>query len=64
MKKVITTISLVFAVSLLNAQPGPPTPDGQQSPTPIGFVELLVGAGAVLGGKKALDAAKDKGKEE
>ncbi len=46
---------LVGSMGLLMAQPANPT-----SPTPFGFVELLIGAGALYGGKKAYDQRKKK----
>ena len=59
MKKTIITLGLAFCTTcFLQAQPGPPTPGGGNAPTPFGFIELLIGAGALYGGKKAYDAKK------
>tara|TARA_B000000441_G_C21480008_1_gene197727 strand:+ start:399 stop:521 length:123 start_codon:yes stop_codon:yes gene_type:complete len=35
-------------------------PINPNAPTPFGFVEVLIGAGALLGGKKLHDAKKKK----
>ena len=49
MKRLIFTMSLlVMVIVQLSAQPG-----GPPSPMPFGFVEVLIGAGAVFGGYKA-----------
>ncbi len=62
MKKNITilfTIALiVFTVVAANAQPL--GPGGGSGPTPFGFVEILIGAGALFGAQKAYDAKKEK----
>ncbi len=50
-------MTLAFSLS---AQPSPPTPGGGNAPTPFGFLELLIGAGALYGGKKAYDAKQKK----
>jgi hypothetical protein len=55
MKKFISTIVLLFVANIALAQPA-----GPGSPVPFGFVELLIGAGAIYGGKKTLDARKEK----
>ncbi len=47
--KTLFTICLsIVAVGVITAQPG-----GPAAPTPFGFVELLIGAGAAFGGYKA-----------
>lgn len=38
------------------AQPDLPNP----APTPFGFLEILIGAGALYGGKKVYDKKKEK----
>ncbi len=58
MKKLIIIAVLSCSTVLLNAQPAEPNPPGP--PAPIGFVEVLVLAGAALGGKKAHDRFKVK----
>lgn len=60
MKKYLTIAAIALTFGLSYAQPGPPSPGGGTAPTPFGFVELLIGAGALYGGKKALDARKEK----
>lgn len=56
-KITLTCILLIWSMGLVLAQPdnGGPT-----NPTPFGFVELLIGAGALYGGRKAYLAQKDK----
>ena len=56
MKKLI--IALVFVVSgfIMNAQPAKGNPGG--TPTPFGFTEILIAAGAALGGKKLYNKKK------
>ncbi len=46
---------LIGSIGWTMAQPANPT-----SPTPFGFVELLIGAGALYGGKKVYDKWKKK----
>ena len=55
-------LALVFIIVLgdLMAQ-APPPPPGSNNPAPFGFVELLIGAGALYGGKKAYDKKKEQG---
>ncbi|MGB0178163.1 MAG: hypothetical protein ACPF9D_13430 [Owenweeksia sp.] len=54
LKKYYFVLAFV-ALSTLTATAQPEDPD---APTPFGFVEVLIGAGALLGGKKAYDARK------
>lgn len=62
MRKNITIAAIALSSGLTYAQPGPPEPGGggRNAPTPFGFVELIIGAGALYGGKKAWDAKKNK----
>lgn len=62
MKKVIISSIIVLSAVALKAQPAKGNPG--TTPTPFGFVELLVAAGAAYGGKKAYDKKKGKNKEE
>ncbi|MEQ9263437.1 MAG: hypothetical protein RLP14_09775 [Owenweeksia sp.] len=56
LKKHILTLAFIGLFSIAaNAQPEEP-----DAPTPFGFVEVLIGAGALLGGKKVYDANKKK----
>ncbi len=57
MKAVLTSILFLGGVILAFAQP---TGGGPTSPTPFGFVEILIGAGVLYGGRKAYLARKDK----
>lgn len=51
----------IFTSSLLAAQPGGGGPGGGGDPdVPLGGIELLIAAGALLGAKKALDKKKSK----
>jgi uncharacterized membrane protein len=52
----IFTIALTLCLSF-NAFSQPGNPD---EPVPFGFVELLIGAGALYGAKKVHDKNKDK----
>jgi hypothetical protein len=59
--KVLNKTTLYTALFLLCgfaavAQPDFPNP----SPTPFGFLEILIGAGALYGGKKVYDQKKEK----
>ncbi len=56
MKKLILTLAIVGLGYCVNAQPGAGAPG--TTPTPFGFVELLMAAGAAFGGKKIYDAKK------
>lgn len=49
----LITIILLGSTFTALGQPGNPT-----SPAPFGFLEVLIGAGAILGGKKAYDKRK------
>ncbi|GEM_PF-2089347 len=53
-------LAFIFVLTLgeLAAQ-APPPPPGSNNPAPFGFVELLIGAGALYGGKKAYDKRKE-----
>ncbi len=56
MKNVMLTGLLLLCFSLfVQAQP-----DGPDAPAPFGFVELLIGAGALYGGKKVYESKKAK----
>ena len=56
-KILLTCTLLLGGVILVFAQP---TGGGPTSPTPFGFVEILIGAGVLYGGRKAYLARKDK----
>lgn len=58
MKKLSATLILFlfFALPVVTAQP--PPPPGSNNPAPLGFVELLLGAGAAYGAKKVYDKKK------
>ncbi len=56
MKKVSMIAAFVLIGGLLSAQPDRGKPNN--TPTPFGFVELLIAAGAAFGGKKVYDAKK------
>lgn len=45
---------------ILMAQPGKPQPGGQNSPAPIGFIETMLGIGAIYGLKKKIAERKEK----
>tara|TARA_Y100001934_G_C12215545_1_gene708204 strand:+ start:465 stop:662 length:198 start_codon:yes stop_codon:yes gene_type:complete len=53
----IMFVLLLFNIGVIIAQPDDGGP-GQR--TPFGFVEVLIGAGALYGGKKVHDAKKNK----
>ncbi len=57
MKMVMTCALLLCSIGLVLAQPDNPS---DVNPTPFGFVEILIGAGALYGGRKAYLAQKDK----
>lgn len=57
MKTVLTCSLLLGGVTLMLAQPGN---GGPGTPTPIGFVEILIGAGMVYGGRKTYLMRKEK----
>lgn len=59
MKSLVFSIGFILIASIAYAQPGAP----DFTPSPFGFVELLVGAGAIYGGKKSLDSHRKKNKE-
>lgn len=54
-KYVLTLFFLILVSFAAFSQPEDP-----DAPTPFGFVELLIGAGALYGGKKAYQARKDR----
>ena len=56
MKKIVLIAALVVSGLTLNAQPSKGNPGG--NPTPFGFTEILLLAGAAYGGKKAHDKYK------
>lgn len=55
---VYSTILVAICQAGLNAQPNEGNPNF--SPTPFGFVEILVVAGAALGSKKLYDRQRTK----
>ncbi len=60
-KLIITTVIVLGTIVLMQGQPDQGNPG--VNPTPIdGGLSLLLAAGAALGGKKAYDAYKKKGK--
>lgn len=58
MKKLILVALLATSAYISNAQPNRGNPG--TTPTPFGFVEVLIAAGAAFGGKKIYDAKKKK----
>ena len=54
-KKFVSVVFLLILISpFIFAQPGPkPDPD-----VPLGFIEILIAAGALFGAKKWLDRSK------
>ena len=52
-------LALTFSANLAYAQPGPPPPD-PGDPVPITGIELLIGAGALLGIKRLSESRKPK----
>jgi len=56
--RVLITLALFFTCFVLNAQPpnpgGPPPPN----PVPLGGLEILIGAGALLGARKIMQHRK------
>jgi len=48
MMRLVLGIVLLFSCIIVNAQPGPPP----TNPVPITGIEILVGAGALLGAKR------------
>lgn len=57
MKKLFLIVFLVGLTVTLRAQPGPPPPDPGE-PVPISGIEILMGAGALLGGRQLLKRKK------
>jgi hypothetical protein len=57
MKKLSLLVFLVGLTATLSAQPGPPPPDPGE-PVPISGIEILMGAGALLGGRHLLKRKK------
>jgi hypothetical protein len=57
LKKLFLIGSFILSAHLLMAQPGPPPPD-PGPPVPISGIEILLGAGAVVGIKRLLDNRK------
>ena len=58
MRFLLVGLFLVFT-SLLYAQPGGGGPGGGGDPdVPLGFIEILIAAGALFGAKKWLDRSK------
>lgn len=56
-KSIFLTLLFICIVFTVSAQPDLPN---NGSPTPFGFIELLIGAGALYGGKKLHDYKKEK----
>ncbi len=57
-KKYALTLSLLILISF-RASAQPEEPD---APTPFGFIEVLIAAGALYGGKKAYHRKKGPGR--
>jgi len=55
--QILLVSAFLMGSATLMAQ-APPPPPGSNNPAPFGFVELLIGAGALYGGKKAYDKKK------
>ena len=53
-------LALTFSADLAYAQPGGPPPPDPGDPVPITGIELLIGAGALLGIKRLSDSRKPK----
>jgi peptidoglycan/LPS O-acetylase OafA/YrhL len=53
-KKILSLIVIVLFVFTASAQPGGGGPPGGGEPVPITGIELLIAAGALLGGRKFL----------
>jgi hypothetical protein len=60
MKKIYVTLLFTLMAYVGYSQPDQGNPE--TAPTPFGFVEVLVAAGAAFGGKKVYDAKKKTGK--
>lgn len=60
LRYIILVSFLSIAYAGVAQSQGPPPPPGSNNPAPFGFVELLIGAGALYGGKKAYDKKKEK----
>jgi hypothetical protein len=54
----IKNLTLLLALCLFCAFAAYAQPDVPDAPVPFGFVELLIGAGALYGGKKVYDKNK------
>lgn len=62
MKKLVVITIIGLSAVTATAQPSKGNPGG--NPTPFGFTEILLAAGAALGGKKAYDKYKEQDTEE
>ena len=54
--KYVLTLSFLIILTL----PAFSQPEDPDAPTPFGFVELLIGAGALYGGRKVYQKTKQK----
>jgi len=59
-RKLMAVVTLIGACHAANGQPGAGDPNGGGKPgtVPISGIEILVGMGALLGGKKLYDIRK------
>ncbi|MGB0177442.1 MAG: hypothetical protein ACPF9D_09760 [Owenweeksia sp.] len=58
--KNFTKYTLTLTLLIILTLPAFSQPEDPDAPTPFGFVEILIGAGALLGGKKAYDNKRGK----
>ena len=58
--KNFTKYTLTLALLIILTLPAFSQPEDPDAPTPFGFVELLIGAGALYGAKQAWSNRKDK----
>ncbi|HAD95772.1 MAG TPA: hypothetical protein DCG19_00120 [Cryomorphaceae bacterium] len=56
--KNFTKYTLTLALLIILTLPAFSQPEDPDAPTPFGFVELLIGAGALYGGKKMYNQKK------
>lgn len=59
-KMTLTCSLLLLSIGAVLAQPGSGGSGGPGTPTPFGFLELLISAGVLYGGKKAYEAQNNK----